>query len=134
MRYSIEPRDRIYVKGYGFLSFTKNMGKNLTNKYGQKLLDSAKKSTADAIKTASKREIQKTAEAAGDLIGDNKIADKITSVSMKLHSKKSNDNNEDVELITHKKRCISPEERQQTINELRLVPKKEKYFLKLLMN
>ena len=134
MRYSIEPRDRIYVKGYGFLSFTKNMGKNLTNKYGQKLLDSAKKSTADAIKTASKREIQKTAEAAGDLIGDNKIADKITSVSMKLHSKKSNDNNEDVELITHKKRYISPEERQQTINELRLVPKKEKYFLKLLMN
>ena len=134
MRYSIEPRDRIYIKGYGFLSFTKNMGKNLTNKYGQKLLDSAKKSTADAIKTASKREIQKTAEATGDLIGDNKIADKITSVSTELHSKKSNDNNEDVELITHKKRYISPEERQQTINELRLVPKKDKYFLKLLMN
>ena len=43
MRYSIEPRDRIYVKGYGFLSFAKNMGKNLSNKYGQKLLDSAKK-------------------------------------------------------------------------------------------
>ena len=128
MRYSIEPRDRIYIKGYGFLSFTKNMGKNLTNKYGQKLLDSAKKSTADAIKTASKREIQKTAEAAGDLIGDNKIADKITSVSMKLHSKKSNDNNEDVELITHKKRYISPEERQQIINQLKLVPKKDEYF------
>ena len=29
MRYSIEPRDRIYVKGYGFLSFVKNMGKDL---------------------------------------------------------------------------------------------------------
>ena len=26
MRHSIEPRDRIYVKGYGFLSFAKNMG------------------------------------------------------------------------------------------------------------
>ena len=38
MRYSIEPRDRIYVKGYGFLSFAKNMGKSLSNKYGQKLL------------------------------------------------------------------------------------------------
>ena len=38
MRYSIEPRDRIYVKGYGFLSFAKNMGKNLSNKYDQKLL------------------------------------------------------------------------------------------------
>ena len=35
MRYSIEPRDRIYVKGYGFLSFAKNMGKNLSNKYSQ---------------------------------------------------------------------------------------------------
>ena len=42
MRYSIEPGDRIYVKGYGFLSFAKNMGKSLSNKYGQKLLDSAK--------------------------------------------------------------------------------------------
>ena len=53
------------------------MGKSLSNKYGQKLLDSAKKSTTDAIKTASKRAIQKTAEVTGDLIG-NKIADKIT--------------------------------------------------------
>ena len=43
MRYSIEPRDRMYVKGYGFLSFAKNIGKSLSNKYGQKLLDSAKK-------------------------------------------------------------------------------------------
>ena len=45
------------------------MGKNLSNKYSQKLLDSAKKSATDAIKTASKRAIQKTAEATGDLIG-----------------------------------------------------------------
>ena len=68
MRYSIEPRDRIHVKGCGFLSFAKNMGKSLTNKYGQKLLYSAKKSTADAIKTASKRAIQKTTEVTGDLL------------------------------------------------------------------
>ena len=60
-RYSIELRTRKYVKGYGFLSFAKNIGKNLGNKYGQKLLDSTKKSTMDAIKTASKRPIQKTA-------------------------------------------------------------------------
>ena len=32
MRYLIEPRDRIYVKGYGLLSFAKNMVKNLSNK------------------------------------------------------------------------------------------------------
>ena len=80
MRYSVEPRNRIYVKGYGFLSFPKNTGKSLSDKYGQKLIDSAKKSAADAIKTASKKVIQKTAGATGDLIG-NKIADKITSAS-----------------------------------------------------
>ena len=57
--------------------------KNLSDKYCQKLLDSAKKSTKGAIKTASKREIQKTAEATGDLIG-NKNADKTTSVLKKL--------------------------------------------------
>ena len=120
MRYSIEPKNRIYVKGYGFLSFAKNIGKNLSNKYSQKLLDSAKTSTTDAIKTASKRAIQKTAEATGDLI-DNKIADKITSVSKK--SLKELSNEEDIEITTHKKRYISPEERQQIIDELRLVPK-----------
>ena len=86
MRYSIEPRDRIYVKSYGFLSFAKNMGTRLSNKYGQKLLDRVKKSTTDAIKTASKRSIQKSAEATGNLIG-NKIADKITSVSKKKSTK-----------------------------------------------
>ena len=42
MTYSIEPKDRVYVKRYGFLSFAKNMGKSLSNKYGQKCLDSAK--------------------------------------------------------------------------------------------
>ena len=57
MRYSIESRDRIYVKVYGFLSFAKNMSKNLSNRYSQKLFDIAKKSPTDAIKTASKRAI-----------------------------------------------------------------------------
>ena len=66
----------------------------------------------------------------GDLTG-NKIADKITSVSKKKSNNYNNNNNnkdEDVELTTHKKRYISPEERQQIINELRLVPKKDEYF------
>ena len=55
MRYSIEPQDRIYVKGYGFLSFVKNTNKSLSNKYGQRLLDRAKKSTTDAIKICFKK-------------------------------------------------------------------------------
>ena len=59
MSYSVEPRDRMYVKRYRFLSFAKNMGKNVSNKYCQKLLYSAEKSTTDAIKTASKGAIQK---------------------------------------------------------------------------
>ena len=57
MKCSIELKDRIYARGYGFLSFAENMGKNLSTKYGQKLLDSAKNLTTDAIKTASKREV-----------------------------------------------------------------------------
>ena len=120
MRYSIEPRDRTYVKGYGFLSFAKNMGRNLSNKI-QKLFDTAKKSTTYAIKTVLKRAIQKIAEATGDLIG-NKIADKITSVSKKSNKKlPNNETEEHVGITTHKKRYISPEERQQIIDELRLV-------------
>ena len=116
MRYSTEPRDRIYVKGYGFLSFAKNMGKSLSNKYGQKLLDSAKKSTTDAIKTASKRAIQKTADATSDLIG-NKIADKITSVSKKSTKELSNDETEvDIERGTAKKRYLQKKYKKLLMN------------------
>ena len=43
IRDSFQPRDRIYVKGYGFLSFAKTIGKNLSSKYSQKLVDSAEK-------------------------------------------------------------------------------------------
>ena len=49
MRYSIEPRDRIYVKGYGFLSFAKDI---LSNKYSQNIIDTANKSANNAIKIA----------------------------------------------------------------------------------
>ena len=70
------------------------------------LLIQPKKSATDAIKTASKRAIQITAEATGDLIG-NKIADKITSVSKKKSNNNNNNNDDDdVKLATHKKRYI----------------------------
>ena len=123
MRYSVEPR-------YPY-PLQKNMGESLSNKYGIKLLHSAKKSTTDAIKTASRRAIQKTAEATGDLIG-NKIADKVTSVSKKkpaieLHNSDET-KEENVEIATPKKRYISPKERQQIIDELRLAPQKDALF------
>ena len=95
MRYSIEPRERRDIKGYGFLSVARNFG----NKYGKKLMNTAIKTgttfntkysktlTDTAIKTgkdfatiAGKKIVHKSAEATGDLIG-NKIADKITSAS-----------------------------------------------------
>ena len=86
MRYSIEPRERRYVKEYGFLSFARNLGthatkvaRNLNNKYSQKLADSANKSATDAFKIVSKRTMQKIAKTTGDLVG-NTIANKITSI------------------------------------------------------
>ena len=86
MRHSIQPRERKYVKVPGFLSFVRNTGKNMSNKYGQKLADNAKKSATNAIKTASKRAIQKTAEVPRDLVG-KKIAGKITNASKKSMKK-----------------------------------------------
>ena len=109
----------IYVKGYEFLSFAKSMSQSLSNKYSQKLLDRAKKSTTDAIKTASKRVIQKTAEATGDLIG-NKTADQITSVSKKPDANIQVDAGVASPKDVPKKRYISITERQQIIDEFRL--------------
>ena len=99
MRYSTEPEYRKYVKGYSFLSFEGKFG----DKYGKKLMDTATKTGIDVVKTASKRVVQKIAEATGDLIG-NKIADKITSLGK-----------------TKQKGDERPsEKRQQIIDDLRL--------------
>ena len=106
MCYSTEPKFRKYVKGYGFLSFAKTF----KDKYGKKLLDAATKTGIDAAKTASKRVVQKTAEATADLIG-NKIADKITSVGKTKEKEKTNKPEEIY---------IPPEKRQQIINDLKL--------------
>ena len=100
------------------MSFAKNMDTQLSSKHGQKLLDSTKKLSTDVMKTVSKRAIQKTAEVTGDLIG-NKVTNKITSVSKK--SKKPQNNKANDESETPKERYISPEERKQIVDELRLV-------------
>ena len=89
------------------MSFAKNMVKNF------KLLNSAKTSTTDAIKTASKRVIQKTAEATGDLI-DNTTADKTTSVSKKSPKELHSQNEDEIEIP--KERYISPNKGQQIID------------------
>ena len=97
------------------------VAKSLNNKYSQKVLDSAIKSTTDAIKNASKKAIQKTAKATGDLIS-NKICAKITSISKspkELHSNELHFKKMRMKQIYEK--YISSEERQQFIYELKLV-------------
>ena len=59
----------------------------------------------------------------------NEIVYIITSVSKKYTKELRNgETEEDVERVTPKKRYMSPEERQQIIDELRLVPKKDVHF------
>ena len=58
VHYSIEPRTRKCVKGYGFLSFSRN----LSNKHRKQLLDTG----LDSLKTSSKRVVHKTSEFLGD--------------------------------------------------------------------
>ena len=115
-RYSVQPRDRIFLKNYGFLSFARNMGKNfsksisknVSRKYCQKRLDHTKQSATDALKTASK--------APGDLIGIE-TADKTTTVSKNSPKNNLETNEED----TLREKYISPE-----LRDLRL--KKQSYW------
>ena len=72
IRYSIETRTTKYVKGYGFLSFARN----LFNKYGKQLLDTTAKTGLDSLKSASRKVVHKAAKATGKFIG-NKISDKV---------------------------------------------------------
>ena len=106
MRYSLEPRYRIYVQGQGFMSFARNIGK--------KILNNSISAGKDIAKIAGKKVLTKSAEATGDLIG-NKIADKITK-STRNKEQKENDRimEETQELI------IPPEKGEQMIKELKL--------------
>ena len=67
----------------------------LSSEYSQKLLNHAKKSATDAVKTTSKKAIQKTADAPGDLIG-NKIVDKTIRVSKTSPQNNSEVNEEEM--------------------------------------
>ena len=102
MRYSIEPRERRFVKGYGFMSFARNFN----DKYSKSLMDLSK----TFAKSTGKKILKETAKATGDLIG-NKIADKITA---KPHNK------DEVIKGIPKQRYISLKERQKIIDELKL--------------
>ena len=107
MRYSIEPRERRYVKEYGFMSFARNF----SDKYSKSLMDKGIDLSKTFTKTAGKKILKETAKATGDLIG-NKIADKITSSSKKSYDEVINE--------IPIERYISPKERQKIIDELKL--------------
>ena len=134
MRYSVQPRDRIFLKDCDFLYFAKNMGKNisknisknLSSKYvlgmltmRQKLLDDAKQPASGRIKNSPKRVIQKSLEATGDLIG-NKTADKITKVSKYSQQHNSEKARSDHYIEIPTERYVSPEETEKKIDKLRL--------------
>ena len=107
MSYSIEPRERRYVKGYGFMPFARNF----CDKYSKSLMDKGIDVSKIFAKTAGKKILKETAKATGDLI-ENKIADKIKSASKKSHDEVNNE--------IPKERYISPKERQKIIDELKL--------------
>ena len=108
MRCSIEPRERRYVKGYGFMSFARNF----SDKYSKFLMDKGIDVSKTFAKTAGKKILKETAKASGDLIG-NKIADKITE-------KPLNKSYDEVNNEIPKERYISPKERQKIIDALKL--------------
>ena len=95
--YSVQPKDPIFVKGYDFFlllkiyvkNISKCISKNVSKNFSQKRIDHAKHFTINAVKATSKRAIQRTAVATGDLFG-NKIVDKITQQfceSQNLHKR-----------------------------------------------
>ena len=101
MRYSIEPRERRFVKGYGFMSFARNF----SDKYSKSVMDKGIDVSKTFAKAAGKKILKETAKATGDLIG-NKIADKITSASKNSHDEVNNE------------KYVSPKDRRKIIDEL----------------
>ena len=101
MCYLIEPKKRIYVKGYGFMSFAINF----SDKYSKSLVDQGIDVSKTFAKNAGKIILKESAKVTSDLIG-NKIADKITAKPIK-HDKTN-------------ERYVPPEERQEISNKLRL--------------
>ena len=96
-------------------NLSKDINKILRRKHSQKRLDHAEKSATDALKTTTRKDIQRTAEGTVNLIG-NEIADKVTNVSKCLPH-----NNFESETEVPKEIYITQKEKQQIIDELRLI-------------
>ena len=123
-RYSIFPRERRYVKGYGFLSFARSFGKKAASKIG----DAAVKHGKEAAAKAGKRALTKAAEATGDVVGQ-KIADKISKAAQPKAPRappttqvptQSQSQATESTPPTRSQRNFTPEEREKILRELRL--------------
>ena len=102
MRYATDRKGRKYVKGYGFLSFTKGLAQSAA---ARKARDSLIKHGTEAATKAAKRAVNKAAEATGDLVGQ-KIADKIVKKAAPAPAPAKD---------------FTPEEKQQILRELSLL-------------
>ena len=128
--YLVQPRDEIFVKGYKFLSFARNMdenvgkniSRNLSSKYSQEPLDHATQSVTDAFNRCFKKSDSKS-KRSGWWFNWNKIADKITRVSKTLPKNNPETTKEEI----FRERFILSELKQKIINNLRI--KEENYWL-----
>ena len=109
MWYSTEAKRRKYVKGYGFLSFTRNLASSSAAK---KARDALLKQGKEAATRAGKRAVNKAAEATGDLVGQ-KIADVITKKAMQQQKS--------AEIVVTQPKEFTPQERAQILKELSLL-------------
>ena len=102
----------------------KNISKSINSKYSQKFFDPGTQSATDALKTSSKRGIQKTAAATGDFF-INKIANEITEVSKYSQPNNSetvtNEHGKEIPQEIPKERYVPPKKRQKIIDHLRLI-------------
>ena len=130
-RFATDPKRRMYVKGYGFLSFGRNLA---SSQAARKVRDSMLKQGKEAVVKAGKRAITKGAEATGDFVGQ-KVADSITKVGSKPSktSKASKTTNlpsnpappvpevKTVDNMVTQVRNMTPQQRAQILNELSLL-------------
>ena len=87
----------------------------MKNKYGKKILDNSLSAGKDFAKIAGKKVLTKSAEATGDLIGNSKVADRITKSARNKEQKEDDRIMEETQEI-----IIPPEKREQIIRDLKL--------------
>ena len=133
MRYcSVQLRDRIFVKGYEFLSFTKNMGRNICKNISKNLSGKNRNlwiiinnMLQKYLKTNSEIAIQKPAEVTGNLVGNKRVDRmiKVLKISLQSNSEKVTNEEGNIELYKEmpSETYIFLEKRHKITDDLRLI-------------